>query len=97
MTGILGSREAMQKIQEDLAVTLEHLDRQIDEVYHYAGSQDIPVQSIRHTDGSWVLAPLLIAKAQVLCTLVDLQRGFSSPVFNQYVAPGPYPPLPDHH
>ena len=61
-------------LREELMSTLNLVDASIDEVKREAKARRIMPQELRDTNGGWALIPLLVAKAQILDTLVRLNR-----------------------
>lgn len=50
------------------------LDRQIEVIREQAKKMGVPANTVMTMDGAYVLAPVVIAKAQVLCALADLEN-----------------------
>lgn len=63
---VVGSME----LGRELAKTLAQVNQQIEEVKKFAESNDMTPFEIRDSNGTWVLASLLAAKAQCLHSLV---------------------------
>jgi len=61
-------------LREELMSTMTLVDASIDEVKKECRNRRILPQELRDTNGGWVLIPLLVAKAQILDTLVRLNR-----------------------
>jgi hypothetical protein len=61
-------------LREELMSTLNLVDASIDEVKREAKVRRIMPQELRDSNGGWALVPLLVAKAQILDTLVRLNR-----------------------
>lgn len=59
-------------LKVELTAVLEGINAQIDTVGRWARSQNLQIHEVRTQDGNWTLAPLLVAKAQVLSALVSL-------------------------
>lgn len=61
------------EIKTDLESLLVQINEQIEEVYAYAESVKTEPQKLRNVDGTWTMANLLVAKAQVATTLANLR------------------------
>lgn len=61
-------------LREELMQTLTLVDASIDEVKREAKVRRIMPQELRDTAGGWSMLPLLVAKAQILTCLVELNR-----------------------
>ncbi len=65
-------------LQIELNTTLESIDAQIESLGRIAkrwgAGVESDVHSLQNTKGELMLSPLLIAKTQVLCALVDLEK-----------------------
>jgi hypothetical protein len=60
-------------IRAELAKSLTEIDAQIEEIKNYASNLNIPVVSLRDANTNWVYIPLLVAKANALSALAQLQ------------------------
>lgn len=62
-------------------ISLEHalrshlvvIDKQINVIHEEARERSIPVEYMKYPDGTYVLAPFLLAKAQILSGLAHLR------------------------
>lgn len=63
-----------QALGQRLSETYSQIETQIDEVRTLARGMRIPPSQVRYQDGSFVLNPLLLAKAQILAAQVDLLK-----------------------
>jgi hypothetical protein len=64
------------ELGRELARTMAQINAQIEEVKKFAKSNDMTPFEIRDSNGNWIMAPLLAAKAQALHALVLVnQRG----------------------
>lgn len=61
-------------LRRDTLALLKDIDAQIDEVEEEAEKKGVPPEEFRDSTGSWVMIPLLQAKAQAYNTLVLLQN-----------------------
>lgn len=61
-------------LRRETVTTLTRIDNQIKEMTVRAAGMGIPVESMQDHNGSFVLTPLLLAKAQCLNTLVLLNQ-----------------------
>jgi hypothetical protein len=59
-------------LRKDTVRLLQQIETQIDEVRLEAAKYDVPPEKMRDANGSWVMIPLLLAKAQGYATLVQL-------------------------
>ena len=64
------------ELGRELARSLAQVNRQIEAVSKVAAQEGIEPYNLRQPDGSWVLTPLLVAKANLLhgLTLVNDRR-----------------------
>lgn len=53
---------------------LNDVDKQITEIKQSAGARGVPSEKMRDENGGYILSPLLLAKAQCLGVLVQLQE-----------------------
>jgi hypothetical protein len=60
-------------LRRDTVQLIKEIDAQIEEVTHHANIAGIQRHKLRDANGSWVMIPLLQAKAQAYGTLVQLQ------------------------
>lgn len=60
-------------LRRDTVQLLKQIDQQIAEVNRQATQIGIEGYQLRESNGSWSMAPLLLAKAQAYATLVQLQ------------------------
>lgn len=61
-------------LREELMQTLNLVDASIDEVKREAKARRIMPHELRDSNGGWCMIPLLVAKAQILDTLVRLNK-----------------------
>lgn len=61
-------------LREELMQTLTLVDAAIDEVKREAKNRRIMATELRDTNGSWVMIPLLSAKATCLSALIELNK-----------------------
>lgn len=61
-----------EELRHELEITLLAIDTQILVISNDAMRADHIVYNLRHPDGTYVLAPLLTAKASILAALVSL-------------------------
>lgn len=60
---------SQRELKTDLESLLVLINEQIDEVYREARGAKVEPTSMKNTDGTFVLVPLLVAKAQVAAAL----------------------------
>jgi hypothetical protein len=60
-------------LRRDTVKLIKEIEMQIEEVQRHADIAGIEPHKLRDANGSWVMIPLLQAKAQVYGTLVQLQ------------------------
>lgn len=72
---ILGKDESLSNVslENALRATLVLIDRQINVVNEEAHERSVPPEYLKHADGHYVLAPFLLAKAQILSGLAQLR------------------------
>jgi hypothetical protein len=61
-------------LNQQLTILGNQIDAQMDEVRKQADILGVPVEQARFADGSFMLMPLLLAKAQVLSARVHLNK-----------------------
>lgn len=61
-------------LRKEVVALLRQIDDQIAEIRREAYSQKIRPTDLRDNNGSWVMSPLLLAKAQAYSTLVALNE-----------------------
>jgi hypothetical protein len=79
MMGDAGRRS----LRNELASTLSEIDLQIAAVYKDSESDDyagVPASQLKSADGNYLLTPLLVAKAQVLYSLVLMESSKTTAV-----------------
>lgn len=60
-------------LRKETIALLKQIDAQIDEVKTAANARGLRPEQMRDSSGSWVMSPLLLAKAQAHASLVLLQ------------------------
>lgn len=60
-------------LRKDVVQLLQRINAQIEEVEKRARRLGIQPQEVKDDTGNWVMIPLLLAKAQVYSSLVQLQ------------------------
>lgn len=61
-------------LRKDTAATLRQVEAQIDTLTREANANGIEPTSLKYTDGTWPIIPLLLAKATCLNTLTLLNE-----------------------
>jgi hypothetical protein len=61
-------------LRAELVSVMQEINTQITEVKAEARRQRIPPQQLRDASGNWVWLPLLLAKANVLTALTELNK-----------------------
>lgn len=61
-------------LRKETVKLLQQIETQIHEVQMEAEKFDVAPEKMRDANGSWVMIPLLVAKAQAYSTLVQLNH-----------------------
>lgn len=61
-------------LRKDTIALMRQVDVQIEEVRKTAEELGVPPEKMRDSSGNWVMSPLLMAKAQIMNTLVLLNQ-----------------------
>lgn len=60
-------------LRREMIQLLKQVNCQIEEVNRHADQAGIQGYQLRDANGNWVMAPLLLAKTQVLAAIIQLQ------------------------